>query len=150
MLERVKVICTNCGEHCLDTDLNKLKSPLKGDMFMQRLDTEWPMFEPDAEAMDLTCPNCGWTFHDEGFMKLDLVGGPKQVSGYPEDLTKGFGLVREMGPRVKKCDVCKEPIPSTNFTKFCSDECREKRFAYRKDLKEKKEKKRKKKEKVGV
>lgn len=131
MFERVKVICTNCGEHCLDTDLNKLKSPLKGDMFMQRLDTEWPMFEPDAEYMDLVCPQCGWTFHDEGMMKLDLVGGPKELFGYPEDLTKGFGLVRELGPRIRKCSVCEKPLESTNLTRFCNDECTKKAFESR-------------------
>lgn len=60
----IKIHCQNCKEYILQAETSKLDRPLVGAMFTIRPDREWYAFEGDAVDMDLVCPMCAWTFHE--------------------------------------------------------------------------------------
>jgi hypothetical protein len=95
---RVKVLCSNCKEHILFTETDKLSLPLKGTMFEHRPDREWGYFHESAIDLDLVCPMCGWTFHqdntiltDNGILPINREVASESVPKSPQDSTESVG-----------------------------------------------------------
>lgn len=92
----IKVFCQNCQVEILRADTYTLKTPLVGSMFRVKKDMEWSLFSPHDTGLDLTCPMCDWTFHENG--KVKVAVGDDFVFGVPEVIIPGIlGFYEESG-----------------------------------------------------
>lgn len=84
----IDIYCCACKEFILQADTDTLKTPLVGGMFKVRPGREWSLFSPHDVGLDLTCPLCEWSFHENGHVSACV--GTEMIFGMPEMIIPGI------------------------------------------------------------